>query len=334
MKKNQCEVSIIVPVYNVEKYIDKCIDSILGQTFNNFEVILIDDGSTDSSSIKCDEYTRRDSRIKVIHKKNEGLSVARNLGIKNAKGRYITFIDSDDYIGEEYIKILYDYITINKADIAMCSFKRFKSNNEVIDYYIDDKISILNSKECLENLYNREWLNYVTVWGNLYKKELFNNIKFPEGKINEDLFIIHKLYLEAKKIIYNNSQLYFYRQTEGSITNKKFTYKNFDDLEAFEEHINYYIENKYHDLEIQAIHRYCYHLKYFYRRFKNDVGDLKGLKIIREKHKNIKKYVRSKEYYSLEEKDFVNAPWCHEMLIEPYWFLIAIKNKINRIMKG
>ena len=334
MNNAQYDISIIVPVYNVENYINECIDSILNQTFGKFELILVDDGSKDSSGIICDEYSKKDKRIRVIHKINGGLSSARNVGIDNSSGKYITFIDSDDYISENYIKILYTSIKYNQADIAMVGLKKFKLNDKKIEYKLNREISILNSEQCLQNLYCGEWTNFVTACGSLYKKDLFNNIRFPEGKLNEDLFIIHRLYLESKKVVYNDSKLYFYRYREDSIMNKKFTYKNFDDLEAFEQHINFYIENKYYNLEKRAIKRYCYHLKCFYSKFKKDTRDLRGLNIIRKKHKKIKEYVKNKNYYTVEERQFINAPWCCELLIEPYWFLIAIKNKINRKMKG
>lgn len=334
MKNNKYTVSIIIPVYNVEQYIEECIDSILQQTFEKFEVILVNDGSTDSSGIICDEYSKNDKRIRVIHQKNGGVSSARNTGLDYAIGKYITFIDSDDYVNENYIEKLYKNIKENNADIAVCNNKRFITGHQVNDYKIDNNISILDTEECLENLYGQYWERYVVVWGKLYKKDIFKDIRFPVGKINEDLFIIYKLYLKARKIIYDNSQLYFYRNTEESITNKKFTYKNFDNLEAFEEHISFYKKNKYYNLEKKAIRRYCYHINCFYKRFKTDNGDLKGLYLIRKKHKNIKKYVKNSRYFTSKERDFINAPWCDQVLIEPYWFFIAIKNKIKKGMKG
>lgn len=328
---NKYKVSIIVPVYNVEKYLNKCIDSILSQTFEDYELILVDDGSTDSSSQICDEYSRKDNRITVVHKKNGGSSSARNAGLDIAKGKYISFIDSDDYIDNRYIEILYRDIFNNKAEISICENIMFKKYVEKIPESINTNINILSSKNALLNLYGKNRMTYVIVWGKMYKKSLFNNIRFPLNKINEDSFIIYKLYLKSEKIIYNSSKLYFYRQTENSIMNKKFTKKNFDDLEAFEEQINFYKINEYRELEKKSICRYCYHLKEFYIRYKNDANDKEGLNIIRKKHKMIKNYVKDKNYYSDDEKNFINAPWCHEKLIEPYWLLIAIKRKLKII---
>lgn len=334
MKNNEYEISIIIPVYNVEKYVKKCIDSVLEQSFKDFEVILVNDGSTDSSAIICNKYRDKDDRISVINKKNGGLSSARNIGIEKSRGKYITFIDSDDFISKDYIKRLYYNIINNKADISICNNKRFQVEKDTNEYKVNNKTLVFNAEKCLENLYGEGWSNYVTAWGKLYRKELFNNIRFPEGKINEDLYIMYKVYLSANKIVYNDSELYFYRYREDSIMNKKLTYKNFDELEAFENNINFYIENKYYNLEKKSIHRYCYHLKCFYERFKKENGDIRGLKIIRRKHKDIKRYIKDKDYYTLEERRFINAPWCNNVLIEPYWYLIAVKNKINKITKG
>lgn len=163
MKNNQYEISIIIPVYNVEKYIEKCIDSVLEQSFKDFEIILVNDGSTDCSGIICNKYSKRDERISVIHKKNGGISSARNIALDCAKGKYITFIDSDDCISKDYIKILYNNIINQKADISICGNKRFKLDEEINEYKLNNKISILNPEECLENLYGEKWLEYIVV---------------------------------------------------------------------------------------------------------------------------------------------------------------------------
>lgn len=326
---NKYKVSIIVPVYNVERYLNKCIDSILSQTFKDFELILVDDGSTDSSSQICDEYLKKDNRIKVIHKNNGGLSSARNIGLDMAKGEYISFIDSDDYVSNKYIEILYTDILNNDADISICENKRFKKNSENLLECINLNIDILNPEKALLNLYDKDRMTYVIVCGKMYKKSLFNDIRFPPNKINEDSFVIYKLYIKSKKIVYNNSKLYFYRRTENSIMNKKFTKKNFDDLEAFEEQINFYRVNQYYELEKKSICKYCYHLKEFYAKYKNDTNDKEGLNVIRKKHKIIRNYVKSRNYYSEDEKNFINAPWFHDKLIEPYWLFIAIKRKLT-----
>lgn len=326
---NKYEVTIIVPVYNVEKYLNKCIDSILSQTFNNFELILIDDGSTDSSGNICDEYLNKDKRVKVIHKENGGVSSARNAGLDIAKGKYISFVDSDDYISDYYIEKLYNNIKDNNADISICGcngFLKEKENN--LNNIIYD-IDILESKDALLKLYNvNTRFIYVTVYLKMYKKSLFDNIRFPLGKINEDSFIIYKLYLKSNKIIYNNSKLYFYRNRQGSIMRQKFTKRNFDDLEALEEQIDYFRRKEYYDLEKASIKYYCYHLKGFYRKFKEDKSNIKEINMIKDKHKNIKNYIKDKEYYSIDETDFINAPWCSEKLLEPYWYYIVLKKKL------
>lgn len=207
-------VSIIVPVYNTEKYLNKCLNSILTQTYKNIEVILINDGSTDNSLKVCKEYEKKDKRIKLINKENEGLSATRNLGILTAKGKYIGFIDSDDFIEEDMFKNLYEDMINNNSDISICemtnSEKYLKENKTT-------KVEVLNNKEAIfKLLYDNEINNYA---GNkLIKKEMFENIKFPIGRKFEDLAIMHYLIEKAKTITYNSYIGYHYIQRPGSIT--------------------------------------------------------------------------------------------------------------------
>lgn len=246
------EISIIVPVYNVEKYICKCIDSILNQTFTDFELILIDDGSTDKSGKICDEYKKKDSRIKVIHKKNEGLSSARNIGLDIAQGKYIGFVDSDDYINCEMYSILYKNIIKHDSDIAICAFRKVnKYFNEHVEN-INNEVKVFNNIEALNNLYGSKSLEFIVAWNKLYKKEIFDETKYPVGKINEDEFVIHKLYYACKKVIYIDCNLYYYFQRENSIMNKKFTIKRFDLFYAFKDRVEFFRKVGYKELQYNA----------------------------------------------------------------------------------
>lgn len=224
-------ISVIVPVYKVEKYLSKCIDSIINQTYKNLEIILIDDGSPDECPKICDEYSKKDNRIKVIHKQNGGLSDARNFGIDESKGDYITFIDSDDYIDSDYIELLYKLLKENNSDISICNPKYiYENNTEKIneDKKVDKKqIEVYTKYEAIETmLYQKEF--DTSAWGKLYKSELLQNIRFPKGKMYEDLDTIYKIFLNADKITYTNLKKYFYLQRETSIMGKPFNIKDMD----------------------------------------------------------------------------------------------------------
>ena len=227
------KISIIVPIYNVEKYLTNCIDSILNQTFKDFELILVNDGSTDNSLEICKHYKDIDDRICIIDKKNGGASSARNAGLDIAKGEYIGFVDSDDYIHPQMYELLYNQIIKNKADISMCEFKRVSQFNkkELSDKVIlNQEVEILNNKEAVVKLEEYGSVTYVVAWNKLYKKSLFNNIKFKEGIIHEDEYIIHRLLYQVNKLVYIKKELYFYLQREGSIMDKKLNINSIDYL--------------------------------------------------------------------------------------------------------
>ena len=220
MENNQL-ISIVVPIYNVEKYLDDCIKSIIGQTYKNIEIILVDDGSTDRSGEVCENYAKYDKRIKVIHKENGGLSDARNEGLKIANGQYITFIDSDDYVNEEFVEILYKSIKKYNADISICNYDLIEEKST---YRKENKKNIkditqLDNKECLKRTYSNEKGMEFLAWAKLYNKDLFvkNCIIYPKGKIHEDTYTTYKLIYYSKNIVYNDVSLYYYRKRNGSI---------------------------------------------------------------------------------------------------------------------
>lgn len=213
------EISIIVPIYNVEEYLESCIESILNQTFKSFELILVDDGSTDKSGEICDKYEEIDSRIKVIHKNNGGLSSARNAGLDIACGKYIGFVDSDDTIHPKMYEILYDLIKKYKVDMSFCNFKRtyeiFNKEHQEIKVM---EVTEMNNIEAINSLYDKEiGVNLVIACNKLYNKRLFNDIRYEIGRIHEDEFIAHRILYKCKKIAYTNNELYYYLQRQGSI---------------------------------------------------------------------------------------------------------------------
>lgn len=210
-------ISVVVPIYNVENYLKKCIDTILYQTYQNLEIILVDDGSTDSSSLIADSYQEKEQRIQVIHKKNGGLSDARNAGLKVAKGEFICFIDSDDYIENNYIQELYQTMLEQEADIAICGYQSVYEDGTKKENRTEKKI--MTNQEALQLLFTKAQTEEVVTWNKLYKTALFleHNIQFPVGKLHEDNFTTYQLLYYANKIAYTDQILYNYRQRSTSI---------------------------------------------------------------------------------------------------------------------
>ena len=206
------KISVIIPLYNVEKYIKRCIDSVIGQTYSDFELILVDDGSVDGSGDICDLYKEKDSRIKVIHKENEGVSVARNTGLKNATGEYICFIDADDYVSSVYLEKLCGALESGDYDMAMCDFDNFTGDvyhgeKEPASEYKDEYLTI---EELLKKIHITQGELYVVVWGKIFKRNIVENIEFPAGRICEDLAVLYRYYDKVKKAVRINSVLYYY----------------------------------------------------------------------------------------------------------------------------
>jgi len=247
-------ISIIVPVFNVENYIKRCIESLINQTYTNIEIILVDDGSTDKSKDICDEYSKKDKRIIVIHKKNGGLSDARNIGIEASKGNYISFVDSDDYVTNNYVEFLYTLIIDSNSDIAMGKHY-IVYDKRIINTGSGNKL-LLSPKEALEKILYSDDLD-VSAWAKLYKKSLFENIKFPVGRLYEDSATTYKLIDSSKKITFYSVPIYYYIIRKNSITNYKFDNKKFDLILSTKE-MRDYVVNKYPSLTGAAERRLMY----------------------------------------------------------------------------
>lgn len=237
------EVSIIVPVYQVEKYIRQCIDSILAQTFTDFELILVDDGSKDRSGQICDEYVRMDNRVRVIHKENGGLSDARNRGMDQAVGSYFLFVDSDDYIAPTMVECLHKKIVKEKADIAVCNYLYFFENGREKNFSTNVKPEILSGTEIFYNRKNeRNYGIWTVAWNKIYKTETIGNVRFRLGKYHEDEFWANDIYQMNIKVVTVSECLYYYRQRDNGIMGKKSAAKDFDIIEALQERIDIYLQ--------------------------------------------------------------------------------------------
>ena len=214
------KISVIIPVYNVENYLKQCLESVINQTYKNLEIILIDDGSTDKSGNICEEYKQKDERIKLIHKTNGGLSDARNVGLLNATGEYISFVDSDDFIDLDMYKILYDNIIKFKSDIVWCDYNIYlKGNIQKHKLFSEQKNYIINDV-FIKDLFNKYHLE-AFVWNRLYRKDIFKDIRFPYKRRCEDGYLVIAILSNAKKITVIPDALYFYRQRGDSLSSKK-----------------------------------------------------------------------------------------------------------------
>lgn len=248
------QISVIVPVYNVEQYLSRCLDSIINQTYRNFEVILVDDGSPDKCPEICDYYALQDNRIKVIHKENGGLADARNVGLKASSGEFITFIDSDDFVSLCYLEVLLDGITRYNADISIGTFRRFESEIEIKNFLINDDWKTLSKIEAFQNYTSfntSEAMPFISSWNKLYKSVLFADIEYPKGFYYEDAYTSYKLLDKAKTIVVTSNQLYFYFINPKSIMGQSFNNKHLEMIDAFQQAIQYF--NKKGNTEIATM---------------------------------------------------------------------------------
>lgn len=268
------KISIIVPIYNIELYLEKCIESILNQSFKEFELILVDDGSTDRCAEISNMYATKDSRIRVIHKKNGGLSSARNAGIEIAKYKYIAFVDGDDFIHKDMYKILYEEIIKNNSEIAICNFKKVYNKNSISNSMENKRSVNLSNIDALNMLYSEKGAEFTVAWNKLYNKELFDDIRFEYGKIHEDEFIAHKILYKAQKITYIEQELYYYVQREDSIVNSKFNIKKLDAVYAFNERKLFFKQIKNSELQYKAEYNY---VKYFFESYYKAKKEIKSI---------------------------------------------------------
>lgn len=248
-------ISIILPIYNVGAYLEKCLDSILAQTYRNLEVILVDDGSTDGCYEICEKYRNMDKRILPVHKKNGGVSSARNAGLDNIHGELVTFIDPDDFVAADYIETLFNTLVNNDADISVCGIKTAFSldhcnqNNEV------HSISNYSTSEAIEKMLYQNEID-VSAWAKMYKAELFNHVRYPQGEINEDTAITYQIFAKAKKITFDRYKCYFYLQHSESIMHQKFASRKLS-LIRFSKECVEFVEKEFPSIKKAAI---CKHV--------------------------------------------------------------------------
>lgn len=239
------KISVIVPVYNVEQYLEECLESICGQTYKNLEIILVDDGSTDQSGEICDRYAKRDGRVSVVHKKNGGLSDARNAGIEVATGDCISLIDSDDYVSVHMMERMLGHMEKTKADVVICNFSDLYGERNIKERMFRCE-SEMTGRRAFQKLLEDGDAGYVVAWNKLYRASLFarEGIRYPAGYLHEDCFTTYKLFLKSEKVTFLNEPLYIYRHREGSITDCGKIRFRYDVVKAYQEICDYARENE------------------------------------------------------------------------------------------
>ena len=249
-------LSIIVPVYDVERYLQKCIDSILAQTFTDFELILVDDGSPDNCPALCDAAAAKDARIRVIHQKNGGLSAARNAGLDVARGEWIGFVDSDDYIAPEMYETLYKAVQSTGADLALCDYVKVDETGALCTQtHVAVPQKSLTGRELLQKAY---WTTVQIACNKLYHRTIFAQLRYPVGKLNEDFFVIPEICLNTQKAVVVPDVLYYYVQRGDSIMGKSRTLRHYDAAEAAQHYWNCLVENRvYETLPAAAECTFC-----------------------------------------------------------------------------
>lgn len=284
-------ISIIVPVYNVEKYLSKCVDSLLNQTYKNTEILLVDDSSTDNSGYLCDQYAITDKRITVIHKENGGLSDARNAGLDRFKGEYVTFVDSDDYLALDCVETLYQNLIEFRSDFSITNliFHEETTGKKWRPYRFRHEKGVLDKESLLNTIFYFDQTN-TSACGKLYRRGLFTDIRYPKGKNYEDLATIYHIVDICNRVSYINREMYYYTQTPNSIIRGRFNLKKLDLLEVLDEMIAF-IKVNYPSCHQAALNRFISGSFHIYYQIPKDNPEYSV--ICEEIRKNIIKHRKS-----------------------------------------
>ena len=322
-------ISVVVPIYNVEKYLNRCVDSILNQTFTDFELILVDDGSPDNCGKICDEYAEKDNRVRVIHKPNGGLSDARNAGIewalKNSDSEWITFIDSDDWVHLDYLEFLLWAAVENNTSVSVCGFVRTENKSDFPKYSFESKVY------SNEDFWIEKNVNAVIACAKLYKKRDFTEIRYPVGKIHEDEFTTHKILFKYDNIAFVNEELYYYFTNPEGIMNSVWSPKKLVKSEAICDQINFLSENKLNKALEYTIKKQLYYFSGEIKTVTNSENEEKKkyLRFLRKKLRGfVKKY---KDKYSITVKNYPDIYEC--LYPKRMWIYWIFKAQIDKIKK-
>lgn len=326
MKNQNILVTIIIPIYQAEEYVERCIQSVRNQTYKNLEILLIDDGSEDKSADICDRFAMLDSRITVFHKKNGGLSDARNYGIDRANGEYLAFIDADDYVTEDFIETLLDCCIRNKSDLAVCDYCQVKG--EEIPRSLKNSEREVTLEEALNEVCanSKGHIMYTVAWNKLYQKNLFETIRYPVGKTHEDEAVIYKIYEKAQKIMVMDKKMYGYYMSPNGIMRRKYNKSRLDFLEIQKEKIYYFRDKNQKTYEIKSRQQFGESLIFHYycvRKFwKNSKEQQK--KMVREFEKECLRY--NKNFSRFVRMNFLFFYHCTDVYYMLYFLLRKIRD--------
>lgn len=323
-------ISIIVPVYKAERYLKKCISSILNQSYRDFELILVEDGSPDKSGELCDTFAAKDNRIHVLHRDNGGAAAARNTGIEwvngNSTAEWITFVDSDDWLHERYLELLYEAAVRNDVAISKCMYMPI--DHEIMDAPIHEyeaKVMPVEEAYLLPN-------SGVAPYAKLYKRECFAEIRYPENKYAEDMFTTYKVLFQYSDIAVLNIPLYYYRYNPESLTNAKWRKRQLDEFEAFDEQISYFEKKGLLSLSNLLAGRYLWAIGRQYNALKNEDSKEKEIVFYRRyMRRHMRKTIQK---YAYKAKLCVNTyAWCYEIAYPKvmflYWYLCSVLRKLG-----
>ena len=325
-------VTIIVPVYKVENYLSRCVDSILNQTYSDFRLILVDDGSPDNCGKICDEYVKKDSRVTVLHQKNSGLSAARNTGLnlfyEQNKSDYITFVDSDDWLHPQYLEILMRPVIEKGVKISVCGYERADSwGGEEYHLYKKSDYELTTP----ENLLVDHFWNYNYAWGKLYHKSVFEDIRYPVGKNFEDTFTTYKVLYKCDEIAFTPTSLYYYFRNETGISRSPWKESELVIFDAMREQMDFYKANGYTNAFETEHKLFVNHHAYQIVRIKENKKDLKkNKKFLKEIRGNLKRYLRKyKDKYTVHNMTY-SYEAAYPLIMRLYRFASLLKAKLLR----
>ena len=321
-------ISVIIPIYNTEKYLRESLDSVINQSYKNLDIILINDGSTDNSKKICEEYVNKDSRVRLINQENKGAAIAKNIGLDLIKGDLFTILDSDDILHSNNLEILYVNMINTNADIVEGNFTtnldEFNSKSIVKDHINIEDIKIFNTEKALEKLIINERC-HSTPWNKLYKTELLKNIKFPKDKYIDDEYWTYKLFLNAKYISSINLVTYYYRQHENSTMGKSYSIRRLDVIDAFYERY-LIVKERFPNLEYLLLKNFLMSCIFNFQKLcmHNDL----------DKNKQYREYIKERYCYLIMKNNLRQFSIKEKILIKSFfkapYMVSQIRNKLSR----
>lgn len=322
-------ILVVIPVYNVAKYLKRCVDSIISQDFENYQILLIDDGSTDESGVVCDEYEMKCSKIKVVHQTNQGQASARNVGIDYAIANddieWIAFVDSDDLVHPQYLSALYNSVKKTHSKISMCGFCRFTQEFQYVKFNESIEYSMVDT----ETLYSTRNTNSVVPWGKIINKACFKDIRFPEGKICEDEFTMYQLLFKYDFLPFIDAPLYGYFTNPDSTMNKKWNPRRLNAFEAFENQLSFFQEHGFKKAYEKVLDSIAYTCSIHIKAIDNDYENRHYKCLLRKKLRKHLKTHKKQVGFSIK-KNPMYYECAYPTLMKYYWIITSQLNKLKR----